>query len=38
MKISSFGIIKILAGKLTGKIPLRRPRHRWKDITRIDLK
>jgi hypothetical protein len=28
---------KILVGKPEGKIPLGRPRHRWKDI-RMDLK
>ena len=29
---------KILAGKPTGKRPLGRPRHRWKDNIRMDLK
>jgi hypothetical protein len=29
---------KILTGKPTGKVPLRRPRHRWEDNIRIDLK
>ena len=29
---------KILTGKLTGKRPLGRPRHRWEDNTRMDLK
>ena len=29
---------KILTGKPTGKIPLRRPRHRWEDNIRVDLK
>ena len=28
---------KILTGKLTGKRPLGRPRHRWKDNIRMDL-
>jgi hypothetical protein len=26
---------KILVGKLEGKRPLRRPRHRWEDINRM---
>ena len=29
---------KILTGKLTGKIPLGRPRRTWEDSIRIDLK
>jgi hypothetical protein len=29
---------KIVTGKLTGKIPLGRPRRRWKDNIRLDLK
>jgi hypothetical protein len=29
---------KILAGKPTGKRPLGRPRHRWEDNIRVDLK
>ena len=28
---------KILTGKPTGKRPLRRPRRRWEDNTRMDL-
>ena len=28
---------KILTGKPTGKIPLGRPRRRWKDNVRMDL-
>ena len=28
---------KILTGKPTGKIPLGRPRRRWKDNIRMDL-
>ena len=28
---------KILTGKLTGKVPLGRPRHRWEDNIRMDL-
>ena len=31
-------VFKILAGTLTGKRPLRRPRRRWEDNIRIDLK
>ena len=30
--------LKILTGKATGKRPLRRPRHRWDDNIRMDLK
>ena len=29
---------KVLIGKPTGKIPLGRPRRRWEDNIRIDLK
>ena len=29
---------KILTGTPTGKRPLGRPRHRWEDIIRMDLK
>ena len=29
---------KILIGKLTGRRPLGRPRRRWEDNTRMDLK
>ena len=29
---------KILTGKPTGKIPLERPRRRWEDKIRMDLK
>ena len=29
---------KILAGKPTGKRPLRMPRRRWEDNIRIDIK
>ena len=29
---------KILTGKLIGKRPLRRSRHRWEDNIRMDLK
>ena len=32
------GTFKILTRKLTGKIPLGRPSHRWEDNIRIDLK
>ena len=31
-------VFKILSGKFTGKRPLRRPRHRWKDNITMDLK
>ena len=30
--------LKILTGKPTGKIPLGRPRRRWEDNIRMDLK
>ena len=30
--------MKILTGKPTGKRPLGRPRHRWEDNIRTDLK
>ena len=29
---------KMLTGKPTGKMPLGRPRHRWEDNFRMDLK
>ena len=29
---------KMITEKPTGKIPLRRPRHRWEDNIRMDLK
>ena len=29
---------KMLTGKPTGKRPLGRPRHRWEDNVRMDLK
>jgi hypothetical protein len=29
---------KILVGKTEGKRPFRRPRHRWKDNIRLDLR
>jgi hypothetical protein len=29
---------KILTGKPTGKIPLGRPKHRWEEYIRMDLK
>jgi len=31
------GIYRVLVGKLEGKRPLGRPRHRWKDIMKMDL-
>jgi hypothetical protein len=31
-------VYKILVGKLEGKIPLERPRRRWKNNIRKDLK
>ena len=32
------GVFKILTGKPTGKRPLGRPRRRWEDNIKIDLK
>jgi hypothetical protein len=32
------GAYKILVGKLEGKRPLGRPRRRWKDNIKMDLK
>ena len=31
------GVYKVLVGKLEGKRPLGRPRHRWEDNIRMDL-
>ena len=31
------GVHKVLVGKPEGKRPLRRPRRRWEDNTKIDL-
>jgi hypothetical protein len=31
-------VYKVLVGKLEGKRPLARPRHRWKDGIRMDLR
>jgi hypothetical protein len=36
--LSSNFRIKILVGKPEGKRPLGRPRHRWKDNIRMDLR
>jgi hypothetical protein len=33
-----WGALKVLTGKATGKRPLGRPRHRWEDNIRMDLK
>jgi hypothetical protein len=30
-------VYRILVGKLEGKLPLRRPRHRWEDKIKMDL-
>ena len=32
------GAFEILTGKPSGKRPLGRPRHRWEDYVRMDLK
>ena len=34
----SRSVFKILTGKSTGKIPIGRPRRRWEDNIRMDLK
>jgi hypothetical protein len=31
-------VYKVLVGKPEGKRPLRRPRHKWEDGIRMDLK
>ena len=31
------GVYRVLVGKLEGKKPMGRPRHRWVDSTRINL-
>jgi hypothetical protein len=31
-------VYKVLAGKPKGKRPLGRPRHRWEDVVRMDLR
>ena len=31
------GVYRVLVGKLEGKRPLERPRHRWVDNIRMDL-
>jgi len=31
------GVYRLLEGKLEGKTPLGRPRHRWVDNIRMDL-
>jgi hypothetical protein len=33
----SIGVYRVLVGKPEGKGPLGRPRHRWKDNTKMDL-
>ena len=32
------GIYRVLLGKLEGRRPLGRPRHRWEDNIKMDLK
>jgi hypothetical protein len=31
------GVYRVLVGKPEGKIPLRKPRHRWEDNIKADL-
>jgi hypothetical protein len=31
------GVYRVLVGKLEGKRPLGRPRHRWEDNIKMDL-
>jgi len=35
--VETRGIYRVLVGKVEGKRPLGRPRHSWKDITKMDL-
>ena len=35
--VESRGVRRVLVGKLEGKRPLRRPRHRWEDSIKMDL-
>jgi hypothetical protein len=30
-------VYRVLVGKPEGKMPLRRPRHRWEDTIKMDL-
>jgi hypothetical protein len=32
------GVYTVLVGRLEGKIPLKRPRRRWKDNIKLDLR
>jgi hypothetical protein len=32
------GVYRVLVGRLEGKRPLERPRHRWEDNIKLDLK
>jgi hypothetical protein len=32
------GAYRVLVGKPKGKIPLKRPRHRWEDNIKMDLR
>jgi hypothetical protein len=32
------GVYRVLVGKLKGKRPLGRPRHRWEDNIKLDLR
>jgi hypothetical protein len=32
------GLYRVLVGKPEGKTPLRRPRHRWEDTIKMDLR
>jgi hypothetical protein len=32
------GVYRVLVGKHAGKKPLRRPRHRWEDSIKMDLR
>jgi hypothetical protein len=32
------GVYRVLVGKSEGKRPLRRPRHRWEDNIKMDLR
>jgi hypothetical protein len=37
MYVEERRVYRVLVGKPEEKVPLRRPRHRWEDIIKIDL-
>jgi hypothetical protein len=32
------GVYRVLVGRLVGKRPLKRPRHRWEDNIKLDFR